>query len=338
MNTPIKQSTQSPEIDLGNALFHYTSAAGLIGIFESRSLWGTAHYCTNDESEMSAVSEEIKEVLKNWGEEFFRVNPQMKEIWIQRDVDTAYFTDEFSNIMSDYTKKFVITYITCFCSAHTVEVFQHGLLSQWRGYGTDGGYAIQFNKKRLIESVKAWNKQKKLNYRLSQVSYQLENSFKCQFLKDKPNFIEEFKVLIPSILKNKGLTSSDRYRLVNIIDSLIDYRSFTKNNHFEEEREWRLRLAQPAAKGWPFEPAKRYSRNGLIVSYISTPSKQPDDKSVNGTNQVDLLDCIDRIIVGPGPRMPDRVKGVEDMIRHTKNDDNASNIKVDASTIPFTRS
>jgi hypothetical protein len=36
-------------------------------------------------------------------------------------------------------------YVTAFCTASDVWVSQNGLLSQWRGYGQDGGYAIVFN-------------------------------------------------------------------------------------------------------------------------------------------------------------------------------------------------
>ena len=37
-----------------DALFHYTTAAGLLGIFRERELWSTAHHCANDETELAA--------------------------------------------------------------------------------------------------------------------------------------------------------------------------------------------------------------------------------------------------------------------------------------------
>ena len=37
-----------------DALFHYTSAEGLIGIIQNKEIWGTAYYCTKDETELSA--------------------------------------------------------------------------------------------------------------------------------------------------------------------------------------------------------------------------------------------------------------------------------------------
>lgn len=37
-----------------DALFHYTTASGLIGILNANELWSTAYYCANDESELTA--------------------------------------------------------------------------------------------------------------------------------------------------------------------------------------------------------------------------------------------------------------------------------------------
>ncbi len=43
-----------------DALFHYTTADGLIGIFDKGEIWSTAYYCANDESELA----EGKGILK----------------------------------------------------------------------------------------------------------------------------------------------------------------------------------------------------------------------------------------------------------------------------------
>ncbi len=34
-----------------DALFHYTTADGLLGILRDNEIWSSAYYCTNDESE-----------------------------------------------------------------------------------------------------------------------------------------------------------------------------------------------------------------------------------------------------------------------------------------------
>ncbi len=51
-------------------------------------------------------------------------------------------------------------YITSFCAAESGSEHDHGLLSQWRGYGGDGGYVIGFHtlgiEKLLEKEVGKW--------------------------------------------------------------------------------------------------------------------------------------------------------------------------------------
>jgi hypothetical protein len=44
---------------------------------------------------------------------------------------------------------FAEPYVTSFCTASSELVAKHGLLSQWRGYGREGGYALVFDTARL---------------------------------------------------------------------------------------------------------------------------------------------------------------------------------------------
>ena len=60
--------------------------------------------------------------------------------------------------------------------------FNHGILSQWRGYGIDGGYAIQFDKKKLLESINKIHKSKELNYHLEEIFYSGDNKLKSDVL------------------------------------------------------------------------------------------------------------------------------------------------------------
>jgi hypothetical protein len=53
-------------------------------------------------------------------------------------------------IFYQVTLKFVTPYLFSFCSHQPKdESFNNGLLSQWRAYGKDGGFAIQFDTKSL---------------------------------------------------------------------------------------------------------------------------------------------------------------------------------------------
>ena len=102
---------------------------------------------------------------------------------------------------------------------------------------------------------------------------------------------------------------------------LLDYLICTKNGHFAEERECRLSMIQPAAAGPAFRPVKRFSRNGLVVSYATTPK-----------DSFDVLGAVDWILIGPGPRMGARFKAVCELVKHS-----GRRIAVRPSHIPFTR-
>lgn len=54
-------------MDLDDAVFHYTSAKGLLGILSSGQLWSTAHIATNDESEFRYGQGVLASVLEASG-------------------------------------------------------------------------------------------------------------------------------------------------------------------------------------------------------------------------------------------------------------------------------
>jgi len=104
-----------------DALFHYTTGSGLIGILSSNEIWNTAYYCANDESELSVCKGVLVHTFRN------------------RGVDIRDYADKFEQTIISFALHVFCVYITCFCKPSSKEDFHHGLLSQWRGYGMDGG-------------------------------------------------------------------------------------------------------------------------------------------------------------------------------------------------------
>lgn len=236
------------------------------------------------------------------------------------------YADGFERHLMALTMSSLVAYITCFCKPSGKEDFLHGLLSQWRGYGTDGGYALQFSRKRLLDAIKKANAEHDTNYDLEDIHYTLENPLKEAVLAQQASFLNEFEQHLNELA---GPIDSSRksYRnpifelLKGPLMPLLDYLTCTKNGHFAEERECRLSLIQPAAANTALRPVRRYSRNGLVVSYTTTPKAS-----------FDILGCIDWIIVGPGPRMAARFKAVCELVKHS-----GRSISVRPSHIPFTR-
>ena len=111
-------------------LYHYTTAEGLKGIIENEELWATSAYYLNDSAEILYGYRLLDFALENW---LKRANPQANSISRGlAELLRRYFGH-------DALERNVITpvYLTCFCE-------EGNLLSQWRAYGSSGGYSIGF--------------------------------------------------------------------------------------------------------------------------------------------------------------------------------------------------
>lgn len=112
-------------------LYHYTTAEGLKGIIENKELWASSAYYLNDSAEVLYGYRLLDLALEDW---LSRANPQASAV--SRGLAESlrrYFGH-------DALERNVITpiYLTCFCE-------EGNLLSQWRAYGSAGGYSIGLN-------------------------------------------------------------------------------------------------------------------------------------------------------------------------------------------------
>lgn len=303
-----------------DALFHYTSASGLAGIFESKALWSTAYFCANDEQELSAGRGVLTGMFRSEIYNLEKAEDKRIEKFFSCGVDPIEYADTFEELVTSWAFRALCAYTTSFCRPSTEEDFIHGLLSQWRGYGPDGGYAIQFSSRRLQEAL-----QNSKRYELKDVSYQLDNDFKGVLLKHKPAFMTAFHQHLDDLAGPIDSTERAwRSPLPNLfggpLESLLDYLVYTKNRHFLEERECRMSAMQLIAPEKGTVPARYFNRNGLLVPYIASPP------------EIDILGCIDWIVIGPGPRIEARFKSIDHLIQQSKR-----NIYVRVSHIPYTR-
>ena len=137
-------------------LWHYTTGAGLHGILTSQQLWATDISYLNDAEEFTGF--------------FDRKLLHILEAGVREGIVEAKKTQEGLNHIKDLGGESVIlknisvhlleairettlklqVYVTSFCSPSR-DSTEDGLLSQWRGYGLDGGYAIVFDTKKLVE-------------------------------------------------------------------------------------------------------------------------------------------------------------------------------------------
>lgn len=114
----------------GGLLYHYTTAEGLKGIIENDEIWAASAYYMNDSAEILYGYRVLHRALDSW----------IKERSLTGDsIARGYAESLIRYFGHDALQRHIITpvYLTCFCE-------EANLLSQWRAYGSAGGYNIGF--------------------------------------------------------------------------------------------------------------------------------------------------------------------------------------------------
>ena len=119
-------------------------------------------------------------------------NEPLVQTFSSRGVDILEYARKFEQTIIAHTFHVLCAYITCFCKPTGPEDFRHGLLSQWRAYGLDGGYALQFSRKKLQAAVENVKKAQGLNYDLQDVHYTVENPLKAGVLGHTDSFLRAY--------------------------------------------------------------------------------------------------------------------------------------------------
>lgn len=155
-------------------LFHYTSAAGLQGILRSQTLWATHAEYLNDSAEMRAFAPRLPDILRPVvmkGIVNLLKIPANQTVVQEAGGEAAAIeqivqgiaTGMYNTLLgTPIAPPFIEPYVLSFCThGMDPESSEHGLLSQWRGYGHDGGYVVVFETARpealIHEESKKWD-------------------------------------------------------------------------------------------------------------------------------------------------------------------------------------
>lgn len=324
MDLPAHTLPKYDENSRKNALFHYTTADGLLGILQNKEIWSTAYYCANDVSELRAGKDVLTSIFRLKTHQMIQEADPRVNTFRMRGVDIREYADRFEDWILGAALNFFCVYISCFCKHSKEKDFQNGLLSQWRGYGPDGGYALQFSRERLEECAIQANKRLNLNYEIQDVHYTPKNFLKDRVTEHSETFIsaymEHLDMLANDILETRTIRSPIAGLGGGPLESILEYIIYTKNEHFSEENECRMCVVEPVSSESEVLPVDYFNRSGLIVPFTRTPQ------------EFNILECIDWIIVGPGPRIRNRFNSVSQMVRKI-----GLNVKVRPSHIPFVR-
>lgn len=271
-------------------LYHYTDAAGLIGILRSQTLWASDSRFLNDSMEMLYARDQMLRAVR--GESAVTKDPIRARI--------LRFIDES---LRDPTAEWPSLYVSCFCE-------DGDLLSQWRAYGREQGFAIGLDPEAL---------------RVIEIPQDVRTGVRAHLPGLSPCLVqvvygdEATQVEVSNAVDRIGYGQSGggHYGVVAVHEVawyVLPELSRLKHPSFREEREWRLVYAIWYDK--QREIAKfRPSAIG-VVPYIEVPLPAT---------------AIRQIVLGPGNHPRTRRDGVKAMLRMLNRDD----IEIDASDSPF---
>lgn len=202
-------------------------------------------------------------------------------------------------------------YVTSFCTPDGAyaEVGNHGLLSQWRYYGKNGGYALVFDTLKLEELIGQEHTLWGGRLSCGEVGYSSDPiDVLVQKIESIPEFLEAFK--------NCHFESAEDCAplLEPLMSSCIHYKHWA----FSEEREVRLVAVLNSPRmhhefsetGAPvLEPERHYSTRK------DDHTEVPHIRLFDGLqHEQPCLLPIKRIIVGPGPTQDEREQALNDFL------------------------
>lgn len=296
-------------------LFHYTTENGLFGILESQCLRATHWRHLNDKEEIRQFQgllpdllcpvfrrqyDELVEtnvplqILRKHGANLESVHREDAET-MAKSMYSALLSNDSDNLLFD-------VFVTSFCTpdGDYKEVRNHGLLSQWRHYGANGGYAFVFDTEKFLALMHQENTVWNCFWSCGPVAYSSEEIDDLpQRLEALPDFVEALKEC------NFQTGGSIEPMLSPFLRCVVHYKHWA----FSEEREVRLVIILNGAK-----MTKAFADEGHNVKQRARTSFQRGDGStVPCLNVFEGLPSdqpcrlpINRIIVGPGPGQPER--------------------------------
>jgi hypothetical protein len=201
-------------------LYHYTSAAGLLGMLEKKALWCTQLNFSNDAVESTYARGLIAEVMREY------------EGIVPTPV-SAYSPDpDLRKDLSSLDMPLVFTFSLSEAGDE---------LSQWRGYCPTGGYSIQFDPKQLNAMLK------KENLSIGKCVYEREDQIK---------FIRKHIIRYETVeayeedRRRFGHTHWGLDTVYEISQRALEYAPLIKHESFKAEQEWKVFQGHFPNRNW----------------------------------------------------------------------------------------
>lgn len=300
--------------DAYKSLWHYTTGAGLRGIIESQTLWASSIHFLNDAEEFSGffdrkfrhlVYEGVLQALDQGSK------TEEGRALIARMGGSKSAESQLIQVLHQAVRTATLNlnaYVVSFCHTETGSNTEDGLLSQWRGYGFEGGYAIVFS----AEGLNALLKQEQNNYiyafgHWGNVDYHDYD----ETAQTKHPETQAWEQKVISAIAEKSLQSESG--LANeLFEPIMCLATRHKHRGFREEREVRISLlelgvtdiatAHEQGDKRLAKPVSYHVRNGMLVPYVAL-FERPDGVKASLP--------IEKIVVGPHPDKVKRKRSIE---------------------------
>lgn len=289
--------------DLPPVLYHYTGAGGLTGILDPRlpdemisssgDTGGVALFQAsdvrfmNDTKELRYGADLLVERLRADAE----ANPDvMGEIF-------AELADHFVSDLFTSTRPKYRVFAVCFC-------VNGDLLSQWRGYGGSGGYAIGFPTDVLL-----WRSFSVIRRPPNATTSSNTVPRKVLYGPDAESEVDDFIARSREAWAGGRLIGdgSGRPSLDWLLGNVYRFIAQLKDDAFSEEQEYRLIQPTEPGSGQLASVALRGSR---LVPYVDIVLDRLNPPGVSVE-----LPSLAEIVVGPGGDQDGRVIAVRDLLR-----------------------
>lgn len=304
------------ELPKSTELFHYTGLSGLEGIIRTQSLRATHFAFLNDMTELRTFEQRLIKILH-------KALALSDQDSYAEDMAVSMREIALGNRVKN-TPAMAEPFITSFCKARTKEISEHGLLSQWRAYGEEGGYAVVFDGARLTNM---------LTHEAEKWSYALMFSGDVIYSTQSQEFHNDLSPHVSTIIEALTQFRKDKRNPHPLEQTFLPYMQcagFYKHWGFHEENEFRI-LAIPFGKSF----VEKYKDRNLNYKFRSSFARRgtliPCINLLEGIAKVpENALPITRIIIGPHPQRENRHRAIQDMVEQF-------NLPVDVtvSDIPF---
>jgi hypothetical protein len=307
------------------SLYHYTDGGGLHGILTSGCLRASHIRYLNDEEEFEGYLDRRLSRFITDTIEAELVKPAALHQSFKDALAAAHSAEELAcdlavtalnalRSMNDW----YIPFITSFCGHRQPALSQHGLLSQWRGYGADGGYAIEFDTRELDEQLSAFMAKWASRFHgISPIDYRYVDP------DHQSSQVKNWEVPIAQFVLY-GLRMGAWSGFAPVHDPMVLLQTMTKHESFSEEDEVRLVVCLPNREK---QKIQHYDNDHLKIEFVNRRGLMRPYITLFGGKKLPVK----RIIVGPHPQMKLRQQAAEFMVCQLGYD----TVSVQLSEIPF---